>query len=355
MSVAQFSIKHRPRDTRSCLVSVALANSQVLPFSSFCTDDDSADDFADLSIFDGPYTWTDIVQGYRPLNADCTQRCLTCAPGCNPACCASAVPSKDSKDVPSSSTSRAPPRGLPLPPLACPCFCDPTCPPAIRDVCCTTPGTGLPPRAIPPEAPTVDSVNPQVPILQDITSGSQSQSFNPHRRIWGRPNRPLACPCFCDPKCPPYIQDACCTTPGTNAPAGGGGGLASRRTGIDKYGNEYQYEVVEAPKTRDSLSLIIQTGTGDVRSVLAAVGLDVFDSFITLNLVQGLNRASDITYNPALKGFEITMDVVFADKGKEDIPLAHTFAIIDGSGLMETEQILLGTGFLSRVGAISAK
>lgn len=87
-------------------------------------------------------------------------------------------------------------------------------------------------------------------------------------------------------------------------------------------------------------------------SVLAAVGTDVFDSFITLNLVQGLQREREIVYNEAVKGFEVTLPLVFGEQ-KEEVTLAQTFAVVDGSGLLEREQILLGSGFLSRVGGFS--
>ncbi|KAJ9608469.1 hypothetical protein H2200_007457 [Cladophialophora chaetospira] len=159
------------------------------------------------------------------------------------------------------------------------------------------------------------------------------QSLNPRTRIWGRPNHPLACPCFCAPTCPRWIQTICCTTPGSP------GGAHSTNT-------------VQAPKTHETLALITDTAHGDPVSVLGAVNLTVFDSFVTVNLVQGLERGEEIVYNKELKTFEITLNLVVGPQGNEVI-LAQTFVVVDGSILLEEEQILLGSGFLTRAGLVN--
>ncbi len=102
----------------------------------------------------------------------------------------------------------------------------------------------------------------------------------------------------------------------------------------------------------DTLALITETAHADPVSVLAAVNLTVFDSFITLNLVQGLGRGHEISYNGDQKTFEITLNLVYGPQGKE-VALAQTFLVVDGTILMEEEQILLGSGFLSRTGAVT--
>jgi hypothetical protein len=98
--------------------------------------------------------------------------------------------------------------------------------------------------------------------------------------------------------------------------------------------------------------MIIESAiTADPVSVLAAVNLTVFDSFVTFNLVQGLGRADEIEYNADAKTFEIALTVVVGPEGKETA-LAQTFVVIDGSRLLEEEQILLGSGFVSRAGSV---
>jgi len=106
-----------------------------------------------------------------------------------------------------------------------------------------------------------------------------------------------------------------------------------------------------APKEHETLALITNTAHADPVSVLAAVNLTVFDSFITLNLVKNLERGDEIIYNKDLKAFEITLDVVVGPHGKE-VTLAQTFLVVDGTILLEEEQILLGSGFVSRAGGV---
>lgn len=102
----------------------------------------------------------------------------------------------------------------------------------------------------------------------------------------------------------------------------------------------------------DQLALITETAHADPVSVLAAVNLTVFDSFITLNLVQGLERGHEIIHNEDQKTFEITLNLVYGPQGKE-VTLAQTFVVGDGSILLEEEQMLLGSGFLSRTRALT--
>ena len=100
--------------------------------------------------------------------------------------------------------------------------------------------------------------------------------------------------------------------------------------------------------------MITETASGDPVSVLAAANTTVFDSFITLKLVQGLQRANQITYNDELKTFEIALNLVVGPSSKE-VTLAQTFVVIDGERLLEREQILLGLGFMSRARSVDVK
>ncbi|KIW73864.1 hypothetical protein PV04_01949 [Phialophora macrospora] len=302
--------------------------------------------------FNEAFKWTDILDEYRPLNADCSAQCLTCAPGCNPSCCARGSPPTTETGSDSDnpvSTDRVisrpripwppglPPRGRPLPPLSCPCHCEADCPRNVQTVCCFTPGSRS-------DRPPTNSLRTQQAPLGGIENDAQNslldqiQPFNsPRNRNWGPPHIPLACPCFCEPTCPPYIQTVCCTTPGS-----GRGG--------DRRGQQ-QYEIVKAPKTHDTLAMITESARAGPVSVLAAVNLTVFDSFVTFNLVQCLGRTDEIIYNADAKTFEIILTTVVGPEGKETA-LAQTFVVIDGSRLLEEEQILLGSGFLSRAGSV---
>ena len=235
-------------------------------------------------------------------------------------------------------------------PLACPCHCEAGCPRTIQIICCITPpasslaepGTvsGVSSDSNPPPSESASAVKPdsQAPLLDKIVSlGTASPSRNHQSLVWGRPNRPLTCPCFCAPTCPAYIQTICCATPGSGL---GGSRLSSQGQ-----------EIVQEPKTHESLALITKTAEGEVVSVLAAANTTIFDSFITLNLVNGLGRAGQIQHNDALKTFEIVLDVVVGGDGsqKQETVLTQSFTVVGGDQLLEEEQILVGLGFLSRV------
>ncbi|OAL26448.1 hypothetical protein AYO20_10116 [Fonsecaea nubica] len=238
------------------------------------------------------FKWHDIVDDYAPANADCSPRCLTCAPGCNPRCCA--------LDTSPATTDRN--FGSPDTFISRPIFPEPG------------PGEG----AIRSErAHLVDD---------DIQKNLLDRIFPIQEHFWGRPKHPEACPCYCAPTCPAYIQAICCTTPGSD----------SR---------------VSAPpkKLHDVLAMVTATTSGDPVSVLAAINLTVFDSFITMNLVRGLKRVNEVTYSDDTKTFEITLGVTVGPKETKQA-LAHTFVVVDGSRLLEEEQILLGAGFMNRIG-----
>lgn len=144
-----------------------------------------------------------------------------------------------------------------------------------------------------------------------------------------RPGIPLDCPCHCEPDCPAYVQAICCETPGTGG------------RGKEKH-SKPQYDV---------LAMVTETSSGDPVSVLAGVNLTTFDSFITMNLVHGLERADEISYNEETKTFEIILSGVVGPKGQEQT-LIQSFQVIDGSRLLEKEQIMLGLGFLARTNSL---
>ncbi|KIY00470.1 uncharacterized protein Z520_04155 [Fonsecaea multimorphosa CBS 102226] len=294
--------------------------------------------------FDEGLKWHDIIDSYTPANADCTPRCLTCAPGCNPRCCAldssqqatsdSDKAKKDSSPDAFISRPNFPGIVRPLPPipaLGCPCHCESWCPRNVQIICCFTPASSMPdePAAAASarqQTGVVDDEDAQKTLLDQIVPGTQEH-------FWGHPNLPLACPCFCAPTCPAYIQAICCTTPGSDS-----------RT------------IREPPqKPHDVLAMVTETVSGNPVSVLAAINLTVFDSFITMNLVRGLHRASEIAYNHETKTFEVTLAVAVRGlpNGAKQA-LAHTFVVVDGSRLLEEEQILLGAGFMNRIGVSHA-
>ncbi|EXJ63817.1 hypothetical protein A1O7_00152 [Cladophialophora yegresii CBS 114405] len=316
--------------------------------------------------FNDFFRWTDILDEYQPPNADCSARCLTCAPGCNPSCCAcGSSPTTDTTSDSDSDTSgvsdrlpqlpRTPgPRfpGRPvIPPLSCPCHCEADCPRNIQTICCFTPGSrsdASPASRANSASSDSQGTEPLESTIENDAAGPQKSLLDkirpshPRGRTGGRPDRPLACPCFCEPTCPPYIQTICCTTPGS--------GLAGNGR------NQHEIETVKAPKLHDTLAMITASaphGEGEPVSVLAAVNLTGIDSFITFNLVQGLGRTDEIVHNAQAGTFGITLPVVVGaeDKGKETA-LAQTFVVIDGSRLLEEEQVLLGSGFVSRAGGL---
>ncbi|KIW78777.1 hypothetical protein Z517_08616 [Fonsecaea pedrosoi CBS 271.37] len=276
------------------------------------------------------FKWHDIVDDYAPANADCSPRCLTCAPGCNPRCCAlDSSPATTDRNFGSPDTFISRPifpgigRPLPRPPLGCPCHCESWCPRNVQIICCFTPAS-----ASPEPGPGEGAIRSERAHLvdDDIQKNLLDRIFPIQEHFWGRPKHPEACPCYCAPTCPAYIQAICCTTPGSDS------------------------RVSEPPKKlHDVLAMVTATTSGDPVSVLAAINLTVFDSFITMNLVRGLKRVNEVTYSDDTKTFEITLGVTVGPKETKQA-LAHTFVVVDGSRLLEEEQILLGAGFMNRIG-----
>ncbi|ETI27712.1 hypothetical protein G647_00161 [Cladophialophora carrionii CBS 160.54] len=331
--------------------------------------------------FNEPFRWTDILDEYHPLNADCSARCLTCAPGCHPSCCVrGSSPATDSDSDSDSDNPAVSDRGIQfprtpgprfpgrpvMPPLSCPCHCEADCPRYIQTICCFTPGSRsdrAPVSASTPNSASTDphETEPLEAIANDAAAAAAAapnplmdriRPFHPRDRVWGRPpGRPLACPCFCEPTCPRYIQTICCTTPGS-----GIGGTRRQHHHHQQQQQQQQQqqhdELVTAPKIHDTLAMITESAHGESVSVLAAVNLTVFDSFITFNLVQGLGRTDEIVHDPERKTFEITLAAIVGSEGKETA-LAQTFVVIDGSRLLEEEQVLLGSAFVSRAGGVT--
>ncbi|OAP58299.1 hypothetical protein AYL99_07389 [Fonsecaea erecta] len=285
--------------------------------------------------FEDGFKWHDIIDSYTPANADCSPRCLNCAPGCNPRCCAldSSEATKDrSKASPDAFISHpiipGIGRPLPIPRLGCPCHCESWCPRNVQIVCCFTPAS-----ASSPDGPGELTARQQTGAVVDNEETQKSlldHILPTHGRFWGHPSHPEACPCYCASTCPAYIQTICCTTPGSDA------------------------RIVHEPppKPFDVLAMVTETATGDPVSILAAINLTVFDSFITMNLVRGLGRIDEVAYSDATKTFEITLGVVVGPQHAKQA-LAHTFVVVDGSGLLEEEQVLLGMGFMNRIGVRS--
>jgi hypothetical protein len=89
-------------------------------------------------------------------------------------------------------------------------------------------------------------------------------------------------------------------------------------------------------------------------SALAAVNLTIDASFITLDLVRGLERTDEITANKDRQPpvFEIVLPVVAPGP---KVAVEQTFQVIDGSKLFEREQILLGLGFMARIDSLTVR
>ncbi|EXJ89264.1 hypothetical protein A1O3_02330 [Capronia epimyces CBS 606.96] len=337
--------------------------------------------------FDSAFKWSDVLDSAIPLtaNAFCPERCLTCASGCDPVCCivsetssrpngaggteaqetASPVDSPTPENQESKQTGARPPGPILPDPLACPCNCEPSCPPSVQAICCYTGGANSardPSQPSPPEDDhgrgQHDPNQNQKPIVNNVDKLSLREDFP------SRPNLPAACPCGCEPSCPAYIQAICCTTvaaetvannsnssnsssssTSTSASTSSGGGDDSKLR-VDKA------DVTGASQSEyDVLALVAQSAAGDPVSVLAGVNLTIFDSFVTLDLVKGLERASEIAFNADLKTFEIVLTLVVGPHGREQ-SLRQSFRVIDGSRLWEREQIMLGLGALARIRAV---
>ena len=265
--------------------------------------------------------------GWRPrwpLPLDCP---CTCEPGClyYTVCCF----------TPGFNISIGSPRHpVPPNPLICPCTCEPGC--QYADICCFTPGfAGEPELPSPPpplECPCTCEDDCPYSDICCFTPGSNVRLGNPDH---AGPS-PQECPCTCEPDCPASVQAICCNASGSNTTV---------------------HEADESKSTLRShktLALVMETATGDPVSVWAAVNLTVFDSFITMDLVQGLERASEITAQVDQGLFEIALNVVVGPRDKEQA-LRQSFRVIHGSMLMEKEQVMLGLGFMARINSLAVQ
>ncbi|KAI1607861.1 hypothetical protein EDD36DRAFT_423755 [Exophiala viscosa] len=261
----------------------------------------------DPAVLDTYFKWTDVVD-VSDSTETCSQACLACAAGCSPACCVGRgrpeplIPPIPSDPDSGTGTNSGRSGGILPSPLACPCTCGVGCPVAIQGVCCVGGGSK--------DAAAADQQKP-------LGGGATA-----HEDIGGKPQ---ACPCTCGVGCPVYIQDVCCV---------GGGSKAEEKEG-------------------PSHGLVMQTTSGDPVSVLAAVNLTVEQSFITLDLVRGLERTGEIEYvkkNGAQGHFEVVLDVVAGEK-----TVKQAFQVIDGAKLWEREQVLLGLLFVARFEGLSVK
>lgn len=316
--------------------------------------------------FTKPFQWNDIIEEWYPPNTVCPTKCSACAAGCNPICCVTPPAAQVSGGSSSSSSKggsgsgnkggntaagldpesfvpRFPGIGRPrpIPAFSCPCACQPGCPRSVQAVCCLTP----PAIKRPPVVENDDAAAQQL-LHGDVDAKAAApmldQHIGPLKRIWGRPNLPEACPCACEPTCPAYIQAVCCLTPGTSFKDSDKDGAAPPAGHKSKSGH-------------DTLAMVTETASGDPVSVLAAVNLTVFDSFITMDLLRGLERENEVVRDDETKTFTVTLGVVVGGgpEGNKETTLQQSFQVLDGSLLLEREQILLGLGFMSRIGGIT--
>ncbi|KAL2410444.1 hypothetical protein ABEF95_003201 [Exophiala dermatitidis] len=362
--------------------------------------------------FNHAFKWTDLLDANNAAtHVLCSDRCLTCAPGCDPVCCsagtvdvgvsnghgqASRTDSSTDKaepPVPETDASQSPVLGFRIPArLGCPCHCEAGCPPNVQAICCVTPGSGVVPpgqdggnsnsnvnqQATNPNANggVVDGNNNN----NDAAGAAQQKPIATHINARQRPSLPLACPCGCEASCPAYIQAICCVTAGSGAVADNTAGAGTSnnddstngtQNGSSNEGGTNTTKINNMSQVLSSndvnvntIALVTQTAHGDPVSVLASTNLSVFDSFVTMDLVNGLERASDIGFNDDLKSFEIVLSTAVVPggtgtssggvnsgerQGDNVISFRHTFRVIDGSKLWEREQIMLGLGFLSRI------
>ncbi|EXJ95160.1 hypothetical protein A1O1_00279 [Capronia coronata CBS 617.96] len=311
--------------------------------------------------------------------------------------------------------------GLPQPLLGCPCHCEASCPPNIQAICCVTPGSGVAKPGPDPEDGNNDNNNKNSGWRDDTTpppsqnQNNQKPLFDnnakphpnpkPRSNVGGRPNIPSAgqsplldCPCYCEASCPANIQAVCCYTPGSGAAAAAGASSesdeneAKSKTGIDedegRADADADAEVDQNPPQSatlptqydDAVTLVTQTSTGHPVSVLAGINLTIFDSFVTMDLVNGLQRGEEIIFNTDSRTFEIVLNIVavlasgdggsVAGGGSDDqldsagiLTLGQTeqrclkqsFRVIDGSGLWERDQVMLGLGAAARMGVLGVK
>lgn len=298
-------------------------------------------------VFDSAFTWTDVVEGVSAAFI-CSTSCYACPAGCSVVCCTGsgnitlAAPDwsgtgGDDSPMTSKPDPKTPDifRPRPIPPLACPCNCQASCPRKITTICCFTPGVRLPPHDGDSGDEDQDEKDEQKPTL------------DARERFWGRaPPSPFVCPCNCEASCPAYIQAICCFTPGSDRAVDGADGDADSDSSTSNQTSK--------PPHRDILSLVLETVNGDPVSALAAVNLAVEQSFVTLDLVQGLERGDEITYSDDRQVFEIVLPVVAGPSHSRRVD-RQSFQVIDGSKLLEREQILLGLGFMARINCLAVR
>ncbi|KAJ4512953.1 hypothetical protein ABEF92_003862 [Exophiala dermatitidis] len=352
--------------------------------------------------FNHAFKWTDLLDATTAAtHALCSDRCLTCAPGCDPVCCTagtldvsngqasrtdSADKGQSEPPVPETDARRSPVPGFRIPArLGCPCHCEAGCPPNVQAICCVTPGSGV----MPPGGNSNSNDDQQAtsPDTNGVVDGhnnggagagaAQQKPIATHINARQRPSLPLACPCGCEASCPAYIQAICCVTAGSGAVADNTAGTGTSDDNDSTSNNANGTSAGNTTKINNKsqilssndvngnvIALVTQTAHGDPVSVLASTNLSVFDSFVTMDLVNGLERASDIGFNNDLKSFEIVLTTAVVpggtgtgsggvnsgeSQGDNIISFRHTFRVIDGSKLWEREQIMLGLGFLSRI------
>ncbi|KAK5056534.1 hypothetical protein LTR84_012065 [Exophiala bonariae] len=291
-------------------------------------------------IFNSHINWINIIHGGGgPLSALCSDRCKRCASGCNPICCqvgGTVITGLRPDTPPGGGDSRV--QSL-LPPLACPCHCEADCPAWIQSNCCS--------------ASTADSddTRRRTPDVERVAARAGAVVQN----ILGLSDKkvpwtPEACPCTCEVDCPEYVQSNCCKTKGPRGrpkPVPGGNDDALPQPPAPKPTLPSHLP----PPPENVLSLVTESRTGAPLSVWARINLTVFDSFITMDLVNGLQRAAELTQNEETGAAELALNVVVGPKADRKA-YAQSFQVVDGSDLAEKEQILVGLGFMNRIGAV---
>ena len=286
--------------------------------------------------------WNDITHaGGGPLSALCSDRCRRCASGCNPICCqvGGTVITGLRPDGPPENSRAV--QSL-LPPLACPCHCEENCPAWIQANCCST---------SPGQAPVGGDTRRRAAAdrsQERVTASQHLLSLKDKKVPWA----PDTCPCTCEIDCPPYVQSICCTKkPGKPKPGDGNDDDSALPQPPPP---KPTLPSILPPPPANVLSLVTESRTSGPLSVWARINLTVFDSFITMDLVNGLQRASELTQNEATGAAELVLNVVVGPKDDRKA-YAQSFQVVDGSDLAEKEQILLGLGFMGRIGAVDVK
>ncbi|KIV92013.1 hypothetical protein PV10_06493 [Exophiala mesophila] len=335
-------------------------------------------DAAWRELFKGGQKWGNLTNGFgggEPLNVVCSQECRACAQGCNPACClvgGSVItvrprPEDESGrrgNRPSGSPSRPSrpvkplppgiPRPLPNPDATCPCHCENTCPAWIQAICCFTPDFADPEdsASMEAEADKLEFQRVAAAVEPDNDSQTPLVPAPPRPLIPRLPWVPEACPCTCEASCPAHVQAICCLT---------GGSLSRNRPSEDNLvppEKEDDHTTVPPPSPVNphTIPLIVQTSPTSPSpdspvTILSLANLTIFPSYITMDIVVGLSRTSEIKPNVAGDGAEIALTVLVGPDGQEKA-YEQSFVVVDGSNLAEKEGVVVGVGFLSRVGAL---